>query len=60
MQALEPYEVCKLELKYCELCGKLWFRMKASAAAHCLACNQRLIELAPPPTRETCRTRRRP
>ena len=60
MQELERYELCKLELKYCELCGRLWFRMKPVATAHCPACNRLAAELLPPRPLATCRTRRRP
>ena len=65
MQHTERYEICKLELKYCELCGGLWIRPKGSARTHCGGCRQLVAKLAPPcgmrEAAATCRakTRRR-
>lgn len=48
MQDLDYYEVCKLELKYCEMCGGLWIRPEGSIRNHCNACKEVIAELAPP------------
>jgi hypothetical protein len=60
MQDVERYELCKFELKYCELCGALWIRTKGTTTPHCAACKQHIAQLAPPRSLETCRTRRQP
>ncbi len=36
--------VVSMELKYCERCGALWFRVRASGNIYCLACSLQLEE----------------
>lgn len=40
-------EISTLELKYCERCGGLCLRPRASRAVYCPACARRLRELPP-------------
>ena len=35
----------KLELKYCERCGGLWFRPQGGAEVYCAQCAERMQEL---------------
>jgi len=58
-ETMQRYEICKLELKYCEFCGGLWIRLKGSATTHCPGCNDLVAQLAPPRDLPPCRTRRR-
>jgi ribosomal protein L37AE/L43A len=58
-KTMQRYEICKLELKYCELCGGLWIRVKGSAITHCPGCNDLVAQLAPPRDLQPCRTGRR-
>ena len=37
----EGLTVVHLELKYCELCGGLWLRMRGSGQAHCEPCGEK-------------------
>lgn len=58
MQAACGPQYLRLELKYCEGCGGLWFRPTGSPTTYCLACDRRLAEMAP--ARRPVMTQRRP
>lgn len=40
-------ELSTLELKYCERCGGLWLRPRASRSVYCAACVRRMRLLPP-------------
>lgn len=34
----EGLEITRLELKYCERCGRLWLRQRGTGNVHCVVC----------------------
>ncbi len=58
MQDASRYEFIRLELKYCELCGALWFRPADLSGAYCGTCEQTTKELAASSAsrRQTCQS----
>jgi hypothetical protein len=42
----EKRELIQLELKYCERCGGLWFRLKESPEVYCASCAVAMAEVA--------------
>jgi hypothetical protein len=41
-------ELIQLELKYCERCGGLWFRMQCSPEVYCATCAIAMADVALP------------
>jgi hypothetical protein len=41
-------ELIQLELKYCERCGGLWFRMRCSPEVYCATCAIAMADVALP------------
>jgi hypothetical protein len=41
-------ELIQLELKYCERCGGLWFRMRSSPEVYCANCAIAMADVALP------------
>jgi hypothetical protein len=48
-------DLIQLELKYCERCGGLWFRLQSSPEVYCATCAIAMAEVALP-----SRSRRHP
>jgi hypothetical protein len=48
-------ELIHLELKYCERCGGLWFRLQSSPEVYCASCAIAMVDVALP-----SKSRRRP
>jgi Zn-finger nucleic acid-binding protein len=46
MRASENGAVIRMELKYCEACGGLWFRREESEEIYCQRCVERMGAIA--------------
>ncbi len=44
---IDDVEVIELELKYCERCGGLWFRVVGDGEVFCAPCALRMVAEAP-------------
>ena len=54
---IDAFELIRMELKYCERCGGLWVRERASAEIYCANCAAALEELQGGAARRFHRTR---
>jgi hypothetical protein len=39
---IEDLEITRLELKYCERCGKLWLRQRGTGRVYCEGCTSEI------------------
>jgi hypothetical protein len=39
---IENWEITRLELKYCERCGGLWFRRRGAGEVYCARCTHEI------------------